>query len=74
MRLISLKTCLVSLDTRLVSRGKLSKNCKYHYKVSHPAEVRNRSAHRSVDLSREVRVNKGYHDKNPLLLLYLNSL
>ena len=71
---LSRETRLVSLYTRLVSREKLSKNCKYHYKVSHPAEVRNRSAHRSVDLSREVRVNKGYHNENPLLLLYLNSL
>ena len=55
-RLVSLETRLVSLDTRLVSREKPSKNCKYHYKVSHSAAVRNRSAHRSVDLSREVRV------------------
>ena len=55
-RLVSLETRLVSLDTRLVSREKPSKNCKYHYKVSHSAEVHNRSAHRSIDLFREVRV------------------
>ena len=55
-RLVSLETRLVSLETRLVSREKPSKNCKYHYKVSHSAAVRNRSAHRGVDLSREVRV------------------
>ena len=55
-RLVSLETRLVSLETRLVSREKPSKNCKYHYKVSHSAAVRNRSAHRSVDLSRAVRV------------------
>ena len=55
-RLVSLETRLVSLDTRLVSQEKPSKNCKYHYKFSHSAAVRNRSAHRSVDLSGEVRV------------------
>ena len=46
-RLVSLETHLISLNMRLVSREKPSKNCKYHYKVSHSAEVRNRSAYRN---------------------------